>query len=151
MINRLLNNFPYNSNPCTGLGRPWGFQEVEAPRFQENWHMKEVRLSSPRPWIRRAPRRKKYETFRVNNQLDALFLMCLFHFSTCFEQPSAHHQENLFCQYIIWYISLRVGGRLVCRSLTCIPDGHLHGVLYTRWCTDTIDSPDDEHWVARNM
>ena len=36
-------------------------------------------------------------------------------------------------------------------SLTCIPDGHLHGVIYIRWCIDTIDSPDDEHWVARNM
>jgi len=24
-------------------------------------------------------------------------------------------------------------------------------VFYTRWCIDTIDSPDDEHWVARNM
>jgi hypothetical protein len=29
----------------------------------------------------------------VNNQLDALFAMYLFPFSTCFEQPSAHHQE----------------------------------------------------------
>ena len=55
--------------------------------------------------------------------------MCLFHFSTCFEQPSAHHQENQL-YHIIWYISLRVGGRLVCRSLTCIPDSHLHGVIY---------------------
>jgi hypothetical protein len=44
------------------------------------------------------------------------FLMCLFHFSTCFEQPSAHHQENQLYQHIIWYISLCVGGRLVCRS-----------------------------------
>jgi len=33
----------------------------------------------------------------------------------------------------------------------CIPDGHLQGVVYTTWCIDTIDSPDDEHWVARNM
>jgi hypothetical protein len=24
-------------------------------------------------------------------------------------------------------------------------------VIYTRWCIDIIDSPDDEHWVARNM
>jgi len=24
-------------------------------------------------------------------------------------------------------------------------------VIYTRWRIDTIDSPDDEHWVARNM
>jgi hypothetical protein len=24
-------------------------------------------------------------------------------------------------------------------------------MLYTRWCMDTIDSSDDEHWVARNI
>jgi len=30
----------------TGLERPWGFHEVETPRFQENWHMKVVRLSA---------------------------------------------------------------------------------------------------------
>ena len=76
--------------------------------------------------------------------------MCLFHFSTRFEQPSAHHQENQLYQYIIWYISLWVDGRLVCRSETCIPDGHLHRVIYTRGCIDTIDSP-DEHWVVRNV
>jgi hypothetical protein len=70
----------------------------------------------------------------------------LFHFSTCFEQPSAHHQENLLYQYIIWYISL-----CVCRSLTRMPDGHIHRVTYTRWCIDTIDSPDDEHWVPWSM
>jgi len=36
-------------------------------------------------------------TILVNNQLDPLFqLSYLFHFSTCFEQPSAHHQENQF-------------------------------------------------------
>ena len=33
-------------NSITGLGRPWGFQEVEAPRFQGNRHMKVVRLSA---------------------------------------------------------------------------------------------------------
>ena len=42
--------------------------------------------------------------------------MCLFHFSTCFEQHSAHHQENKLYQYTIWYISLCVVGHLVCRS-----------------------------------
>jgi len=36
------------SNPITVLGRPWGFQEVEAPRFQDNQHMKVVRLSAVR-------------------------------------------------------------------------------------------------------
>jgi hypothetical protein len=34
------------SNPITGLDRSWGFQEVEAPRFQDNRHMKVVRLSA---------------------------------------------------------------------------------------------------------
>jgi hypothetical protein len=41
--------------------------------------------------------------------------MHLFHFSTCFEQPRAHHHENQFYQYI-WYMSLCVGDRLVYRS-----------------------------------
>ena len=36
------------SNPITGLDRPWGFQEAEAPRFQDNRHMKVVRLSALR-------------------------------------------------------------------------------------------------------
>jgi len=40
-------------------------------------------------------------TIRVNNQPDTLTLMCIFYFSTCFEQPSAHHQENQFYQCII--------------------------------------------------
>ena len=31
--------------PLTGLDRPGGFQEVEAPRFQDSRHMKVVRLS----------------------------------------------------------------------------------------------------------
>jgi len=35
-----------SSNPITGLDRPWGFQEVEAPRFQDSRHMKVVRLSA---------------------------------------------------------------------------------------------------------
>jgi len=39
-------------------------------------------------------------------------------------------------QYIIWYMSLCVGGCLA--SLTGIPGSHLHRVTYTRWCIDTI-------------
>jgi len=30
------------------LGQALGFQEVEVPRFQENWHLKVVRLSTLR-------------------------------------------------------------------------------------------------------
>jgi hypothetical protein len=36
------------SNPITGMDRPRGFQEDEAPRFQDNRHMKVVRLSALR-------------------------------------------------------------------------------------------------------
>jgi hypothetical protein len=36
------------NNPITGLDRPWGFQEVEAPRFQDNRHTNVVRLSALR-------------------------------------------------------------------------------------------------------
>jgi len=36
------------SNPITGLDRPRGFQEVEAPRFQDNRHMEVARLSALR-------------------------------------------------------------------------------------------------------
>jgi hypothetical protein len=39
-------NYIYWNNPITSLGRPWGFQEVEAPRFQDNHHMKAARLSA---------------------------------------------------------------------------------------------------------
>ena len=52
-------------------------------------------------------------------------------------------------QYDIWRMSLYVGDRLVCRH-TCIPDGRLRTVTYARCRIDTIDSPDDEHMIARN-
>ena len=35
-----------SSNPCTCPDRPWGVQEVETPRLQDNRHMKVVRLSA---------------------------------------------------------------------------------------------------------
>jgi len=77
--------------------------------------------------------------------------MCLFHFYTCFEQPSAHHQENQLYQYIIWYVSLCVGGHLVCRSLTCIPE--IYGMItYTSvaTCAGNIRKPRliSEKWRA---
>jgi len=55
--------------------------------------------------------------FLVSDQLDAQFFsMYLFQFSTCFEQPLAHHQENQLYQYSLWYMSLCAGDRLLCRS-----------------------------------
>jgi len=47
-------------------------------------------------------------------------------------------------QYDIWYMSLCVGDRLVCRS-------GRNRVTYTRCRIDKIDSPDDKYGVARNM
>ena len=34
---------------------------------------------------------------------------------------------------------------------TCTRNGHRHRVTYTRYCIFTVDTPDDEHEVARNM
>jgi len=108
--------------------------------------------------------------FLVNDQPDAQFFsMYLFQFSTYFQQPRARHQENQLYQYNLWYTSLCVGDRFMCRSernsaniargylfhsacfviLTCIQNSHWHRVTYTRKCIDTIDSP-DEHGVAWN-
>ena len=41
--------------------------------------------------------------------------ICLFQSSTCFKQPSDHHQESQLSQYDLWYMSLYVGDRVVCR------------------------------------
>jgi len=89
----------------------------------------------------------------VNDQIDAQFFsVYLLQFSTRFEQPRAHHQENQLYQYNLWYMSLYVGDHFVCRSSrTCTRNDHRHRVTYTRGCTDTVDSPDDEHGVARNV
>jgi len=38
----------YKSNPITSLDMPIEFQEVEAPRFQDNQHMQVVSLSALR-------------------------------------------------------------------------------------------------------
>jgi hypothetical protein len=90
------------------------------------------------------------------DQIDAqLFSMYLFQFFTRFEQPRAHHQENQLYQYNLWYMSLCVSDRFVCRSgssfPTCTQNGHRHRVTYTTDCIDITDSPDDDHEVARNV
>jgi len=42
----MLSSVAKLSNPITGLDSPRGFQEVEASRFQDSWHIKVVRLSA---------------------------------------------------------------------------------------------------------
>jgi hypothetical protein len=44
LVGAPIDSIPSISNPITGLDRPWNFQEVEAPRFQDNWHMNVVML-----------------------------------------------------------------------------------------------------------
>ena len=56
----------------------------------------------------------------------------------------------------ICYMSLCLDDLLVCNldgfpSKTCIPEGHLHRVTYTKCRIDTINSPDDWHIAVRNM
>jgi hypothetical protein len=48
----------------------------------------------------------RYNSFKWPTWRTILFTVCLFQFSTCFEQPRAHHQENQLYQYNIWYVSL---------------------------------------------
>jgi len=76
--------------------------------------------------------------------------MYLFQFCTCFEQPRPHHQENQLYQYNLWHMSLCVGERFG-HGPTCARNGDRHTVTYTKGCIHTIDSPDDEHEVARNV
>jgi len=99
-------------------------------------------------------------TIRVKNQLDALFfnvfisLLYMFRATQCSSSGesivSIHHL--VYITVCRWLCGMQVREFLSERnSLTCIPDSHLHTVIYTRWRIDTIDSPDDEHCVARNM
>jgi len=81
--------------------------------------------------------------------------MCLFHFFNVSSNPvliirrinCVNTSSGIYHSvYVaVWYAGQRV-------TLTCIPDLHSrHRVTYTRRCIDTIDSTDDEHWVARNI
>jgi len=63
--------------------------------------------------------------------------------------------KGLIYQNDIWYMSLCIDDRLVCRFgcsiQICTPNGHLYRVTYTRCRFDTINSPDDGHMAARSM
>jgi len=72
-----------------------------------------------------------------------------------FPAHRAHHQERqiMSIQLLVtvnlcwWPCRVEVGSELP----TCTRHGHQHRVTVIRGCIDTIDSPDDEHGVARNM
>jgi hypothetical protein len=46
--NKITNILKKVISPATGLDRPLGFQEVEAPEFLDNRHLKVVRLPALR-------------------------------------------------------------------------------------------------------
>jgi hypothetical protein len=43
---RTRRKFEIMNNPCTSLGRSWGFQNVEVSRFQDSRHVNVIRLSA---------------------------------------------------------------------------------------------------------
>ena len=47
-----------------------------------------------------------FHVILINDQLDALFSMYLFHASTCFEQQVLIITRIKLCQYVIWYNTL---------------------------------------------
>ena len=55
----------------TGLDRPRGFQEVEAPRFQDNRHMKVVRFVSPTHRPPLPPRKYPWYLFLIEAESTA--------------------------------------------------------------------------------
>jgi hypothetical protein len=63
--------------------------------------------------------------------------MHLFHFSTCFKEPRAHHQENQLYQYNIWYVSIWPSSMQVGKFL---PD------LHTRWSPTQSDTYQMLYW-----
>jgi len=88
----------------------------------------------------------------VNDQIEAQFF-----FRICLFQISLHVSST----YVIIirrinYINMTSGiYTTLCKwpsgMRTCILEGHLHRVTYTRYRIDKINSPDDEHMSARNM
>ena len=73
----------------------------------------------------------------INNLTHFFQCIYLLPFTKCFEQSSAHHQENQITSiHHLVYITLC--GWLPGSFLTGVPGSQLHGVTYTRWCTDTI-------------
>jgi hypothetical protein len=76
----------------------------------------------------------------VNNQLDVLFslylFIYLFHFSTCFEQPNAYHQENQTVSlHHLVYITLEIVNSLFHYTHFIIPDGF---IVLIQFCFDVL-------------
>jgi hypothetical protein len=66
----------YKSNPGTSLDRPWRFQEVKVPRFQDNRHMNVVRLSVLRTGNYYKRNTKSWALRRAIRHLRAVSIQC---------------------------------------------------------------------------
>jgi hypothetical protein len=90
----------------------------------------------------------------VNDQLDAqlfyfyMFISILYMFQATSCLSSG---ESIVSIPLLLYVTHCKWPSSMQAFPTRILDGHLNTVTYTRSCIDTIDSPDDEHEVARNM
>jgi len=73
-----------------------------------------------------------------NMKLKKSFRICLFRYSTCFDQTCARHQENQLYQYDIWHVTLCRWSSDMQVSMELVPDGHLHRVTYTKCRIVTI-------------
>ena len=95
------------------------------PHFQRFCHLQCLQEGSPVLSVRMCS-----EFLLITNLTHFFQCIYLFHFPTCFEQASAHHQENQLYQYIIWYISLCVGDCLVCRRSQHTRQSPAHSDIY---------------------
>jgi hypothetical protein len=85
----------YSFDDSLRAGSGWNVScstNIDVPSWQKSYYNFYILLPSILLW------------FLVNGRIDARFFsMYLFQFSTCFEQPCAHHQENQFYQYNSWW------------------------------------------------
>ena len=89
------------------MGKPWGFQEVEAPRFQENRHMKVVRLSGLRTG-------RLYHSGSIPGT----------HFCLRLSRPQSHSVAGKIMavrSYQMWWVSPSV---VRCKSNLCTCSGY---------------------------
>jgi hypothetical protein len=96
-----------------------------------------------------------YNLVNKTNLVHILFLVYL-SISTCFGRLFFHHQEKQLCFCDTWYLLFCTDDCLVCRVKSkfippCIPDSHPHTITSTKCRKSTVNSPDDEPIVARNV
>ena len=104
-------------------------------------------------FVDRASRYKFLVITNLTHFFMYLFISCLYMFRAS-QRPSSGDRIVLI-HHLVWLVC--VSDCFVCRSgenssslLTGIPSSHLHR-NHTRWCINTIRSPDDERCDARDM